>query len=100
MIYWPTKGPLDAVDFGASWGPFLSELSDPPPEILSTPGGSVWTVRSGDVSILASVVDDDGRGTEVRVSGGTPGTEYILRNQVVLSDGQSFHEDAFGKVSA
>lgn len=100
MIYWPSKSPLDVVDFGASWGPFLSKLGDPPPTILSTPGGSTWEVLEGDVTILASVVDNDGRGTEVRVSGGTAGTEYILRNQVTLSDGQSFHEDAFGRVRA
>lgn len=100
MIYWPSKGPADIIDFGASWGPFLSLLADPPPTILTTPGGSTWQVISGDVSILANVVDGDARGTEVRVSGGTAGTEYVLRNQVVLSDGQSFHEDAFGKIRA
>lgn len=98
MIYWPNKGPADAIDFGMAWGPFLSKLGTPPPTILSTPGGSVWSVISGDVGIQAAVVDDDGRGTEVRITGGTLGTEYIVRNQVILSDGQSFHEDAFGKV--
>lgn len=98
MIYWPSKAPADAIDFGMAWGPFLSELGTPPPTILSTPGGSVWTVRSGDVNIVASVVDADGRGTEVRLTGGTDGTEAILRNQVTLSDGQSFHEDAFIKI--
>lgn len=101
MIYWPDKGPADVTDFGMSWGPFLSKLDeDNPPTILTTPGGSTWSVISGDVSILANVVDGDARGTEVRISGGTAGTEYIVRNQVTLSDGQSFHEDAFGKIRA
>lgn len=96
MIYWPTKGPADSIDFGAGWGTFLSLLGDPPPTIIA----SDWTVISGDVTIDAQVIDSDGRGTEVRVVGGTDGTEYILRNQVTLSDGQSFHERAFGKIRA
>lgn len=94
MIYWPTKAPADLKDFGAAWGPFLSKLSSPPPTITV----SVWSVRSGDVFIQAQVIDPNGRGTECRVGGGTDGTEAILRNQVTLSDGQSFHEDAFIKI--
>lgn len=94
MIYWASKAPADIVDYGASWGPFLSKLSDPPPTIAS----SVWSVLEGDVTIQAQVIDPDLRGGEVRIAGGTDGSEAIVRQQVTLSDGQSFHEDAFLRI--
>lgn len=94
MIYWPTKAPSDEIDYGMGWGPTLGELGDPPPTIIS----ATWTVREGNVTIGANVVDADGRGTVVRVVGGSANTEAILRCVVTLSDGQVLHEDAFIKI--
>lgn len=96
MIYWPTKAPTDVIDYGMGWGPTLGELGDPPPTIEVV--GTSWSILSGDVSIITSAVDGDGRGTVVRVAGGTADTEAILRNVVTLSDGQVLHEDAFLKI--
>lgn len=98
MIYWPTKAPSDEIDYGMAWGPTLGELGDPPPTIIEI--GTSWQVVSGDVDILASVINADGQGTVVRLGGGTDGSEAILRNIIKLSDGQSLHEEAFIKVRA
>lgn len=95
MIYWPSKAPADAIDYGMAWGPTLSKLDpDTPPTIIV----SDWSVLVGDVTVQAQVIDEAGRGTTVRVVGGTNNTEAVLRNQVTLSDGQSIHEDAFIRI--
>jgi len=84
IVYWPDKDPSAELDYGMSWGPTLGQLGDPPPTIIS----SNWLVVSGNVTIGANVVDSDGRGTVVRVVGGSDGTEAMLKNIVTLSDGQ------------
>lgn len=94
MIYWPTKGPSDQIDYGMDWGPTLSRLDDP------TISVSNWTLVSGDVTIGVAGIAADGRSTEVRISGGTDATEAVVRNTVTLSDGQVLHEEALVKVRA
>jgi len=94
MIYWPTKGPSDVIDYGMDWGPTLSRIGNP------TISNSVWALVSGDVTIGASSIDADGRGTEVRISAGTNGTDAVVRNTITTSDGQTVHEEAFVKIRA
>lgn len=94
MIYWPTKTPGAAIDYGADWGPTLSKLGDP--TIVS----SVWSLISGDVTIGVSGISGGAQETLVRISGGTDGTEAIVKNTVTLSDGQILDEKAFLKIRA
>lgn len=94
MIYWPTKGPSDVIDYGMNWAPTLARLGDPTITV------STWTLVSGNVVIGPDSIDADSRGTEVRISAGTDGTDAVLRNTVTLSDGQVLHEEAFVKVRA
>lgn len=92
MIYWPTKSPAEIIDFGMDWAPTLSKLDDP------TITGSVWAVASGDVVLGATSIDADNRGTQVRLSGGTDGTDSIVKNTVTLSNGDVLEEKAYLKV--
>lgn len=92
MIYWPTKDPAATIDYGMDWGPTLSRLDDP------TISSSTWNLISGDVVPGSDSVDADGRGTQVRISGGTDGTDAIVQNVVTLSDGQILEEEAYIKV--
>lgn len=94
MIYWPTKAPSDQIDYGMDWGPTLSRMGNPTITV------STWALVSGDVAIGASTIDGDGRGTEVRITGGTDATDAVVRNTVTLSDGQVLHEEAYLKIRA
>lgn len=92
MIYWPTKAPAEIIDYGMDWGPTLSRLNDP------TISESAWALVSGDVVIGVSSIDANGRGTRVRISGGTDATAAVIRNTVTLSDGQVLTEEAYLKI--
>lgn len=94
MIYWPTKTPATEIDYGMDWAPTLSLLGDP------TITFSTWAVLSGDVTTSATGIDPDGKGTGVRVSNGTSGTDAILENTVTLSDGEILTEKAYLKIRA
>lgn len=94
MIYWPTKAPTDSIDYGMDWGPTLSKMGDP--SIVS----SSWAVVSGNVTLGPDAIAAGSRETLVRVSGGTDGSEAIVRNIITLSDGEIIHEEAFLKIKA
>lgn len=95
MIYWPTKSPTEVIDYGMNWAPTLSLLTGSPTIVSQT-----WTIVSGNVTLGAQSIDADGKGTNVRVSAGTDGTEAIVKNTVTLSDGQIIDENAFVKIRA
>lgn len=84
------KDPEDVRDYAYDWS------ADMPAEV--TIATSVWTVVSGDVTI----VQDSHNNTvsTVRLGGGTvPGSPSVLNCHVVLSDGQELDVDNSLKIA-
>lgn len=94
MKYWPSKTPNTMRDQGLDWGPTLSKIGDP------TIVASSWTRLRGTAVVTGTNIDDAGRQTSTRVSGGTAGEETIFRNTVTLSNGYILDEDVFQRVRA
>lgn len=77
-----TKHP-NSNDFqtGIDWSPYIGSR---------TIGASAWIVPDG----ITKVDDDfDDTATAVRLAGGAAGKMYVLKNTVVLSDGQDLTEE-------
>lgn len=82
MLYWPNKTPDEIFDVGLDWGPAVSKFGDSP--VIT----SAWTREEGSVAASSDSIDADGRGTNVRVSGGgLVGEVNTFRNDVTLASG-------------
>lgn len=89
MRQWPTKHPLEVLDYDFDW----ADPEDPrlvTNELLTS---SVWTLVSGDVTIQSSTFAPSGL-TTVWLTGGTDGVVSVLRNVVTTSAGRTYEVEA------
>ena len=92
MIYWPRKTPGVNTDYSLNWGPTLARLNNPTITI------STWSILRGDCTLGISSSDADGRGTQVRIGGGTEGSTCVIQNRITLSDGEILTGEALLEV--
>lgn len=93
MHYWPNKTADEIIDVGLDWGPALSKLGD------DTIVASTWTREAGSIVSSSPSIDADGRGTNVRISGGgLIGEVNTFRNDVTLSSGEVLQAWATTKI--
>lgn len=75
-------------DYGIDWSVYLADTPD------VTIQASEWTIESElgspDLEVDADSIDE--LKTLVRLSGGEPGREYLLKNRVTLSNGEQPEE--------
>ena len=77
------------IDWSCATTPGTKNCNNPPPSTPNYITASVWTVPTGITKVTdAKSPNDAAVRTVIRLSGGTPGASYTLRNRVTLADGQ------------
>lgn len=90
------KQPNEIKRYGGDWRVKLA------PYTGLTITGSTWAIISPDAVLTVSggAIAPDGLTTSAMFQGGTPGSAYVVRNTVTLSDGQVWHGYGLLRVEA
>jgi hypothetical protein len=84
------KAPNELVDYGIDWSLRLGS---------DTISSSSWSVSGTDSSLTVDSDDNDTTTTEVRLSSGTLGVTYSVKNTVVTAGGQTFEQTTLLRIS-
>lgn len=93
MLQWPTKHPLEVLDYQFDWADPVNGPRLQTGELLTS---SLWVVVSGDVAIAANPAPAFAASglTTVWLTGGTSGVANVLRNIVTTSLGRTMEIEA------
>jgi hypothetical protein len=84
------KSPTEAVDYAFNWDTRLST------DAISS---SSWAITGADSSLTNVTDSTSGDTTTIRLSGGTSGYTYYVKNTVVTTAGQTLEQTAIISIS-
>jgi hypothetical protein len=88
LIYWPSKGPLEAEDFEFDFTPALETSETISSKTVTATGVTVAS------SAIVDVGDETDAGVQINLSGGVLGTPGVVVCTVTTSGGRTYSETA------